>query len=141
MEALSVYGIALVRNTPSTGSETRQIIERVGFIKRTHFGDEFVLKFKEGAYNFSYVGSALQLHSDLPYYDYKPGTNLLHCLVQSKMGGGQNTIVDGFNAADRMRKLYPDDFKVLTKVMVNWRDKGVDCGTAYDKIIRSPLIW
>lgn len=141
LEALCINGVALIKNAPHSESEVRKVIDRVGFIKRTTFGDEFILKTKEGATNYAYIGTTLQMHTDLPYYDYKPGTNLLHCLVQSNSGGGQNTIADGFCAANRLKKMFPHHYEVLSNVLVNWRDAGTESSNRYDKIFRSPVIW
>ena len=141
MEALSIHGIALIKNAPHSEFAARKVINRVGFIKKTDFGEEFILKTKEGATNYAYVGTKLQPHTDLPYYEYKPGTILLHCLVQSKSGGGQNTIADGFYAAKILKNMFPEHYEVLCRVLVNWRDVGVEGSNHYDKIFRAPVIW
>lgn len=141
IKALSIDGIALIKNAPHSEFEVRKVIDRVGFIKHTQFGDEFILKTKDGATNYAYVGTTLQMHTDLPYYDYKPGTNLLHCLVQSNSGGGQNTIADGFYAANKLKKLHPEHYEVLSRVLVNWRDAGTERTNHYDLVLRSPVIW
>ena len=138
---MTINGIALIKNAPESELETRKVIDRVGFIKRTNYGEEFILKTRSDATNYSYVGAALQMHTDLPFYEYKPGTNLLHCLVQSTSGGGQNTITDGFFVANYMKENFPGHFKVLTKTLVNWRDNGKEGGSDYDKILRAPVIW
>lgn len=141
IEALTTHGVALIKNAPESELEARKIINRVGFIKKTNYGEEFILKTRSDATNYSYVGAALQMHTDLPFYEYKPGTNLLHCLVQSTSGGGQNTITDGFYVANFMKEHFPEYFTVLTKTLVNWRDSGVEGGSSYDKIYRAPVIW
>lgn len=82
----------MIKNTPCTVQETRKIANRVGFIKRTHYGEEFVIMNKANTSNVAYLTNNLQMHTDLPYYEYKPGTNLLHCLVQSTSQGGHNTV-------------------------------------------------
>lgn len=88
IESLAENGVAIISDAPHTENETRKIANRVGFIKKTHYGEEFIVKAKEGTSNVAYLPSTLQLHSDLPYYEYKPGTNLLHCLVQASGEGG-----------------------------------------------------
>lgn len=82
--------MAIISDAPHTENEARKIANRVGFIKKTHYGEEFIVKAKEGTSNVAYLSSTLQLHSDLPYYEYKPGSNLLHCLVQAKGEGGRS---------------------------------------------------
>lgn len=141
LETLAVSGIAMLKNTPSTENEVRRLGERVRFVKKTHFGDDFVIKAKPTTSTFAYTTAALQLHTDIPYYEYMPCINLLHCLVQSTSHGGKNTILDGFYVANMMKHQHPKFFDILTRVMVNWCDIGNDGGREYYFIYRAPVIW
>jgi gamma-butyrobetaine dioxygenase len=141
LETLAIYGIAMIKNTPLTIDETRKIADRVGFIRKTHYGEEFVVQNKEGTSNVAYLSQNLQMHTDLPYYEYKPGTNLLHCLVQCKSNGGDNTISDGFFVAKLMQENFPDYYRVLTETLVNWFDVGQESGNEFHSIYRAPVIW
>lgn len=69
-----------------------------------------------------------------------PSINLLHCLVQSKSTGGQNLITDGFFAAEKMRREFPDYFHTLTTIVINWCDIGNDGGKPYHYLLRAPVI-
>lgn len=138
---MTVNGIAIIKNTPKTELEARKIVDRVGFIKKTHYGEEFIVKAKEDTNNVAFLAAPLQLHTDLPYYEYKPGTNLLHCLVQSKSFGAKNTIVDGFYVADYMKQNHPNYYKILSSVLVNWSDVGQEEGKAFHSIYRAPMFW
>lgn len=131
----------MIKNTPSTVAETRKIANRVGFIKRTHYGEEFVVTSKESTSNVAYLSQSLQMHTDLPYYEYKPGTNLLHCLVQSTSQGGHNTIADGFYVADYMKNNYPIYYDALVSTLVNWSDVGEENGSSFHSIYRAPVVW
>lgn len=68
LEALSVRGIALLKNTPPTNDEVNKIANRVSFVRKTHFGDNFEVKVKRDTSTFAYTSAALQLHTDIPYY-------------------------------------------------------------------------
>ncbi|KFB45216.1 AGAP012477-PA-like protein [Anopheles sinensis] len=141
IEALIRYGVVMIKGAPLTEHECRRLAERVGFIRKTHYGEEFIVKAKEGTSNVAYLSTPLQMHTDLPYYDYKPGCNLLHCLVQStNTVGGENLIADGFYVAERMRHEHPDDFQLLAETLVNWSDLGEDEGGAFHSIYRAPMI-
>lgn len=135
-----MYGLALIENTPSTRDEVRKIAERVGFIRKTHFGDEFTVATKEKTTTLAYTPSKLQLHVDIPYYDQMPSINMLHCVTQSKTGGA-NTLVDGFYVAERLREKHPNHFDVLTRVKVNWSDYGEELGRKYEALLRAPVVW
>lgn len=139
LEHLAVHAIALIENTPNTRNEVRKLAERVGFVRETHYGDEFTVAKKEQTTTFAYTPSKLQLHCDIPYYEYMPGVNMLHCLTQSKTGGG-NTLVDGFYVAELLRKRHPKHFDVLTRVKINIGDYGEELGSKYEMLLRAPII-
>uniref|UniRef100_A0A336MZN0 CSON007050 protein n=1 Tax=Culicoides sonorensis TaxID=179676 RepID=A0A336MZN0_CULSO len=140
LDALSRNGIAIIRGTPLNRNECRRLADRVGFIRKTHYGEEFEVIAKEGTSNVAYLSSTLQLHTDLPYYEYKPGVNLLHCLVQSDSKGGHNQITDGFYVANLLKEEYPEYFKTLTSTLVNWSDIGEENGNKFHSIFRAPVI-
>ncbi|XP_052865566.1 gamma-butyrobetaine dioxygenase-like [Anopheles cruzii] len=142
IEALIRYGVVMIKGAPLTEHECRRLANRVGFIRKTHYGEEFIVKAKEGTSNVAYLSTPLQMHTDLPYYDYKPGCNLLHCLVQSTdtTGGGANLIADGFFVTDRLRREHPDAFRLLSETLVNWSDVGQDEGGHFHSIYRAPVI-
>lgn len=140
IEALIRYGVVMIKNAPLTELECRKLAERIGFIRKTHYGEEFIVKSKEGTSNVAYLSTPLQMHTDLPYYDYKPGCNLLHCLVQSQSSGGQNLIADAFAVADRIRHEHEQDFRLLSETLVNWTDIGMDEVGQFHSIYRAPVI-
>lgn len=139
LEQMAVYGISLIENTPDNRNEVLKLADRVGFIKKTHFGDEFTVMTKEQTTTFAYTNSKLQLHVDIPYYDQMPGVNLLHCVTQSKTGG-VNNLVDGFHVAEILRQKHPRLFDVLTKTKVNLCDYGTEHGGDHIALLRAPII-
>jgi len=112
----------------------------VQFIRKTHYGEEFIVRSKEGTSNVAYLSAPLQIHTDLPYYHYAPGSNLLHCLVQSKSCGAQNLITDAFYVAQLMKQQHPEEFKLLSSVIVDWNDIGQEAeGPPFHSIYRAPM--
>ena len=65
------------------------------------------------ANNLAYTSATLGLHTDLPYYSYTPGVQLLHCLSQAQAEGGENVFADGFAAAEKIRADFPAQFELL----------------------------
>ncbi|HEX3501394.1 MAG TPA: TauD/TfdA family dioxygenase, partial [Stellaceae bacterium] len=63
---------------------------------------------------------ALGNHTDNPYRDPVPQLQLLHCL-EAAGEGGESVVVDGFAAAERLRREAPDAFALLTRTAVNFR--------------------
>ncbi|XP_026846344.1 gamma-butyrobetaine dioxygenase [Drosophila persimilis] len=140
LQALAVYGVALLRGAPLDEGVVRRLAERVGFIRRTTYGEEFVVQAKPGAQNFAYLSLPLPLHTDLPYYEYKPSVNILHCVVQTESQGGSNLLVDAFHIADRLRSDHPEDFERLCRTPVDWNDIGSEDGREFHNIWRAPAI-
>ncbi|ALC48164.1 CG14630 [Drosophila busckii] len=142
LEALAVKGFALLHGAPNDVHVVRQLAERIGYIKHTTYGDVFEVKSKPNAGNYAYLMTPLPLHTDMPYYEYKAGINILHTLVQSESPGGSNTMTDGFYIADKLRREHPAYFELLRSVPVNWFDIGHD-GDAkkpFHSLWRAPII-
>lgn len=141
LQALAVYGVALLRGAPLDEGVVRRLAERVGFIRRTTYGEEFIVQAKPGAQNYAYLSLPLPLHTDLPYYEYKPSVNILHCVVQTQSAGGSNLLVDAYHIADRLRSEHPEDFERLSSIDVDWNDIGSEEGREFHNIWRAPVIW
>ncbi|KAH8339585.1 hypothetical protein KR074_012282 [Drosophila pseudoananassae] len=142
LEALAVQGFAILKEAPDDINVARKLAERIGYIKRTTYGDVFEVKSKPNAGNYAYLMTPLPLHTDMPYYEYKAGINILHTLVQSESAGGANTLTDGFNVAAALQQHHPQDFEVLRTVPVNWFDIGHDgdAGKPFHSLWRAPVI-
>ncbi|XP_017104160.2 gamma-butyrobetaine dioxygenase [Drosophila bipectinata] len=142
LEALAVQGFAILKEAPDDINVARKLAERIGYIKRTTYGDVFEVKSKPNAGNYAYLMTPLPLHTDMPYYEYKAGINILHTLVQSESSGGANTLTDGFNVAAALKQHHPQDFEVLRTVPVNWFDIGHDgdAGKPFHSLWRAPVI-
>jgi gamma-butyrobetaine dioxygenase len=139
LRSLTVNGIATITGVPESEWEARKIADRVGFIRKTHYGEEFMVKAKDATSNVAYLSANLQMHTDLPYYEYVPGVNLLHCLVQSKSGGAQNLLIDGFYVADKLKREHPKEYKLLSTVLIDWSDIGEE-DTSFHSLYRAPMI-
>ncbi|XP_059621745.1 gamma-butyrobetaine dioxygenase [Phlebotomus argentipes] len=139
LESLAINGVARITNAPKDEGVCRLVANRVGFIKKTHFGEEFIVTHKPDTTNRAYLSSELQLHTDLPYYEYKPGVNLLHCMEQSSSTGGTNLLIDGMNIARMMKEMYPEYYKLLKTVPVDWTDVGTELGEEMHNIYRVPV--
>uniref|UniRef100_A0A1A9WCL6 TauD/TfdA-like domain-containing protein n=1 Tax=Glossina brevipalpis TaxID=37001 RepID=A0A1A9WCL6_9MUSC len=140
LESLATYGIAIIKEAPIEKTVVRKLANRVGFLRRTTYGEEFIVQAKSDANNVAYLSDPLAPHTDLPYYEYKPGCNILHCMVQSKSDGGCNLLVDAFYIADRMKAEYPEDYNILLSTLVDWNDIGSEDGQAFHNIWRAPVI-
>lgn len=140
LKCMITKGVAIITNVRESENQVRVLANRIAFIRRTHYGEEFIVKAKEGTSNVAYLSDHLQMHTDLPYYDYAPGVNLLHCLVQSQSKGAQNLLTDGFYIAQKMSEHHNKDFQILSKILVNWFDIGEENNIPFHSIHRAPVI-
>ncbi|CAK1540379.1 unnamed protein product [Leptosia nina] len=137
---LSVYGISLIQNTPNNEAALENIISRIGFSKQTHYGVKFIVQSVPNTSNVAYLSNNLQMHTDLPYYEYCPGVNMLHCLVQTHGEGGENLLSDCHYTANYMKENHYTKYKLLTDIEVEWSDIGTENGNEFFKLHRSPVI-
>ncbi|XP_068085044.1 gamma-butyrobetaine dioxygenase [Anabrus simplex] len=140
LENLAMHGVAIITDTPCKEDQIRHLANRVCFIKKTHYGEEFEVRNKPDTTNLAYLSTPLQMHTDLPYYEYKPGVNLLHCLVQTVGEGGENELTDILNVSNKLRRDKPEEYKILTKTLVEWSDIGEERGIRFHSLYRSPVI-
>lgn len=137
---LAVYGVTIIKNTPNSETAIDAIIDRVAFVKRTHYGAKFVVQHISNTNNLAYLSNNLQMHTDLPYYEYAPGIIILHCFVQTMSKGGENLLVDGHYIAKYIKKNHPKEYKLLTEVDIEWNDLGCEDGREFFKLYRAPMI-
>lgn len=134
------YGFSLLTDVPSEPGTVLQVISLFGYVRETNYGKLFDVVSVEQPTNLAFTGLALGNHTDNPYRDPVPQLQLLHCLAQASEGG-ESVVVDGFNAAERLRRESPEDFELLTRHAVPFRyvEDG-DSVRQVDLQAKSPLI-
>jgi len=125
LEDLSRYGLTIVENTPLTSRSMKNLNEKIGAAKSTHFGTFWNVVTKSEAMNLAYTSATLGLHLDLPFYSYTPGVQFLQCIKQYSGKGGDNQFTDAFAIAEKIRRDHPKEFKLLCEVDVHFWDAGV----------------
>ena len=97
-------GMTIVTGIPdpdapsSSGCSDHQVAykglsSRVGLVRPTHYGSVFEVEDRgDDPNNPAYTNVELGLHTDLPYYEYIPGAQFLHCVRQHRMEGGENQV-------------------------------------------------
>lgn len=124
LQDLRSHGLTLIDEMESHPKTLRALLERIGFPKSTHYGEEFSVIAKPDPNNLAYTNSSLGLHVDLPFYQYSPGVQFLHCVKQTDMSGGDNEFVDGFHLAGIIRRSFPKYWSLLTRMQINFWDVG-----------------
>lgn len=128
-------GVSVLANTPVRDSEVERVAELFGHVHEGNDGRHFEVIATPNPVNFAYTPKSLALHTDRPFADPVPGIQFLHCLKQSE-AGGENILVDGFWAADRLRQEEPEAFATLVRVPATFRNRYMDV----DLRTRRPVI-
>ncbi|KAK7078956.1 Gamma-butyrobetaine dioxygenase [Halocaridina rubra] len=137
-------GVTVIKNTPRKPQASFSIVNKVGFIKPTHYGTHYPIRNKIGANSLAYTDSRLGMHNDLPYYNYVPGIIFLHCITQFTGPGGENDLADGFWVAKYLQQNHPEEYKTLTETGVYFWNKGsalvAQETTEFYKLLNIPMI-
>ena len=134
---LHVYGFSIVKNAPTKKKSALKILNQISHIRETFFGTPFEVINIPNPNNTAYTAEGLRNHTDLPYYEYAPGYQFLHCLVNNAKGG-LSLVVDGFSVANYLKEKEPNIFKTLTNTYVKFKDNDYTQKTI--RIFHSPLI-
>ncbi|WP_343713379.1 TauD/TfdA family dioxygenase [Inquilinus sp.] len=130
------HGFALLRGVPTEPGMVCKVVELFGFVRETNYGRLFDVVAVDKPQNLAFTAIGLGNHTDNPYRDPVPQLQLLHCL-EAAAEGGESVVVDGFAAAERLRREAPDAFALLTRRAVPFR--YVEPGRV-DLRSRAPLI-
>ncbi|MGO1074059.1 2-trimethylaminoethylphosphonate dioxygenase [Inquilinus sp. CA228] len=130
------HGFALLRGVPAEPGMVCKVVELFGFVRETNYGRLFDVVAVDKPQNLAFSALSLGNHTDNPYRDPVPQMQLLHCL-EAASEGGESVVVDGFAAADRLRREAPDAFALLTRRAVPFR--YVEAGKV-DLRAKAPLI-
>ena len=137
LELLDSYGFAIVKNSPTRKRSGFKILNKISHHRETFFGTPFEVINIPKPNNTAYTAQALRNHTDLPYFEYAPGYQFLHCLINNA-SGGKSSVVDGFAVANYIRKKEKDVFNILTKTNVKFKD--TDYTQKAIRILHSPII-
>jgi len=114
-------GFVLVTETPATPEATKQLMERMAYIRNSIFGGFSVWDNKlENPDDTAFTSLAIEPHTDGTYVHDAPGLQTLHCIKRDSIGG-ENQLIDGLAIAETMRKEYPDAFNILCNVNIPGR--------------------
>ncbi|CAM1308392.1 Uncharacterised protein g4835 [Pycnogonum litorale] len=139
LQTLKRTGLAVIHDVPRQTKEIRKIAKIISHLRISNYGEEFQIRWEPTPSSNAFTSDAFPLHTDLTYYDYMPGIQLLHCIQQAATGGA-NTFSDGFKAADMLKNDHPDSFKLLSSVDWNFHDIGIHEGWEHHQASYKPVI-
>ncbi|KAJ5834410.1 Trimethyllysine dioxygenase TmlH [Penicillium robsamsonii] len=118
------HGFCFVDGVPINPEATQFLIERIAFIRNTHYGGfwDFTadLTFKDTAYTNEFLGA----HTDNTYFTDPARLQLFHLLSHTEGSGGENLLVDGFAAAAQLHREKPEHYASLVKHRQPWHASG-----------------
>jgi gamma-butyrobetaine dioxygenase/trimethyllysine dioxygenase len=134
------FGAIVVRGR---GSDTEAIID--DFAQRglqvigTHFGRIEDLRTdnttNDNTDQLGYTDAPVDLHTDQPFLDQPPRYQMLHCM-QPAESGGENVVVDAWQAARHLRSVDAHAFELLTHIGVRFHRQQ----KKFERLVISPVI-
>ena len=121
LERVRDYGFAVIRNLPLRHGEIERLAGLLGFIRETNYGRVFEIKTVAENRTLAETKHGIAPHNDELFRHAPPGVIAFHCLEASADGGGATVLVDGFNAAERLRETDPAAFDLLVRVPLPYR--------------------
>ena len=134
--ALRRYGFAKVTGLRAEPGALFDVVDLFGYVRETNYGRHFEVRTEVNPVNLAYTGLGLQAHTDNPYRDPQPTVQVLACLENSAQGG-ENMVVDGFAAAQRLCDEDATGFALLTQYCARFSYTG-SAGVALHS--RRPMI-
>ncbi|KAG6902268.1 hypothetical protein C0995_002419 [Termitomyces sp. Mi166 len=121
---INKFGFSLVQGIPTTPEATQKLVERIGFIRQTHYGGfwDFTADLAMG--DLAYTNVPLAAHTDTTYFTDPCGLQLFHLLSHTDGSGGASLLVDGFYAASILKDVHPEAYEVLSKVHITSHAAG-----------------
>ena len=120
------YGFVIFKNVPTENNFIVNFANSIGSVRRTNFGEFFDVKSKPNPNDLAYTSLSLAPHTDNPYRNPVPCIQILHC-IKNEVSGGLSTLVDGYTVTEKLKKDFPDYYKILTQIKVRFQfiDKSV----------------
>ncbi|KAI0157280.1 trimethyllysine dioxygenase [Xylariaceae sp. FL1272] len=127
-------GFVFVTGVPTESADTtKTVLEKIAFIRETHYGGFYDFVPDLALADTAYTNIALAAHTDTTYFTDPAGLQAFHLLshtdtstekASEKTLGGQSLLVDGFHAANILRKEDPESFDILSSVRLPWHASG-----------------
>jgi len=114
------YGFVVFKKVPIKDNFIVNFANSIGSIRRTNFGEFFDVKSKPNPNDLAYTSLSLAPHTDNPYRNPVPCIQMLHC-IENKVSGGLSTLVDGFTVTQKLKKDFPDFYKILSEIKVRFQ--------------------
>ncbi|KAI0405302.1 Trimethyllysine dioxygenase [Xylaria palmicola] len=127
-------GFAFVTGVPTESAKpTEDLLRKIAFIRETHYGGFYDFIPDLAHADTAYTNIALAAHTDTTYFTDPAGLQAFHLLSHTDLSssgglgtdlGGQSLLVDGFHAAQILKKEDRSLFDILANVGIPWHASG-----------------
>ncbi|CAL3964891.1 unnamed protein product [Diplocarpon coronariae] len=118
------YGFCYVDGCPATPEATKKLLERIAFIRVTHYGGFYDFTADLTMKDTAYTNFALPAHTDTAYFTDPAGLQMFHLLSHTEGDGGESLLVDGFKAAKTLLNENASAYDILSRTPVTWHASG-----------------
>ena len=112
LEAIETYGVARLRGLPQQDGLLEEIVTRIGPVRESNFGRQYVLEIKDDPDSQAYTSGSLLQHIDLPTRELPFGLQFLYTR-ENTTSGGEGLYVDAYKVAEDMRRDEPVNYHSL----------------------------
>lgn len=118
------FGFCYVDDCPVSPEKTKELLERISFIRMTHYGGFYDFTADLNMKDTAYTNLALPAHTDNTYFTDPSGLQAFHLLSHTDGKGGESLLVDGFHAAEKLKDTNALDFNRLSWWSIPWHASG-----------------
>ncbi|KAG5287516.1 trimethyllysine dioxygenase [Histoplasma capsulatum G186AR] len=118
------WGFSFVKGCPATPEATEKLLERIAFIRPTHYGGFWDFTSDLSLKDMAYTTEGLGGHTDTTYFTDPAGLQMFHMLSHTNGSGGESLLVDGFEAAKTLYNEDPEAYEVLKEFGVDGHASG-----------------
>ncbi|KAF2738142.1 Trimethyllysine dioxygenase [Polyplosphaeria fusca] len=118
------YGFCYVHDTPHEPEATQKTLERIAFIRQTHYGGFYDFTADLASKDTAYTNIALEAHTDTTYFSDPAGLQAFHLLSHTDGEGGASLLVDGFKVAADLLAEDANAYQILSEVNVHAHASG-----------------
>ncbi|KAF2236812.1 Trimethyllysine dioxygenase [Viridothelium virens] len=123
---IRLHGFSFVDGCPPTPEATKALLERISFIRQTHYGGYWEVLSEMASIDTAYTNLALEAHTDTTYFSDPVGLQMFHLLSHEGGKGGESLLVDGAAAAAKLFQKDPEAYKLLSEIAVRHHASGDD---------------
>ena len=120
------FGFCYVDDCPVSPEKTQELLERIAFIRTTHYGGFYDFTADLTMKDTAYTNLALPAHTDNTYFSDPSGLQAFHLLSHTEGEGGKSLLVDGFKAAAVLLKENRKAWETLRNYPIPWHASGND---------------